>query len=140
MSQQMASYLYSRNLILIDARRTVSGSATTTSVDVSQYKGNGVSLIFYVDTINSSGNVTATIQASDTSGSSQVSITGATQTLSATGLYILFIPNVLGKYLNISWSLNSGTSVVVSTFAYGQPGEMTTNEGYTTAPSGQSGL
>lgn len=140
MSQQVAGYLYSRNLVLIDARRTVSGSATSSSVDVSQYKGGGLTLIFYVDTVTASGNVTATVQHSDTSGSGQTSITGATLTLSATGLAVLFVPNVLYKYLNISWALNSGTNIAVSTIAHGQPGETTTSSGYTTAPSGQSGL
>lgn len=138
MAQPVSGYLYSRNLLLLDARRTVSGSATSTSVDVTQFRGNGVTLIFYVDAVNSSGNVTATIQHSDSSGSGQVSLTGMTQTLTATGIAVLFVPNISKKYLNISWALNSGTSVVVSTIIYGQPDMATTSAGYTNAPVGQT--
>ena len=135
MAQPNSGYLYSRNLVLLDARRTVSGSATTTSVDVSQFSGNGVTLVFYVDTVSSSGNVTATVQHSAASGSGQASISGATKVLSATGVYTLFVPNVAYKYVNISWALNSGTSIAVSTILYGQPQDATVNQGYTNAPN-----
>lgn len=134
MSQPASGYLYDRNLILLDARRTVSGSATTTSVDVTQSKGNGVTLIFVVDTVTASGNVTATAQHSDASGSGQASLTSMTLVLSATGVYTLFVPNASKKYLDVSWALNSGTSIAVTTLLYVQPDMATTSAGYTIAP------
>ena len=134
MAQPYSGYLYARNLVLLDARRTVSGSATTTSVDVSQFSGNGVTLVFIVDTVSSSGNVTATVQHSAASGSGQASITGATKNLTATGVSTLFVPNAAYKYLNLSWALNSGTSIAVTVLVYGQPQDATVNQGYTNAP------
>lgn len=134
MSQPNSGYLYSRNLVLADARRTVSGSATTTGVDISQFGGNGVTLVFYTDTVTSSGNVTATVQHSD-DNSTFASVSGATQTLSATGLVALFVPNVAKKYLRLSWALNSGTSIAVSTILYGHMQDATTTQGYTVSPS-----
>lgn len=135
MAQPVSGYLYDRNLVLLDARRTVSGSATSTSVDVSQFKSNGLTLVFIVDTVTSSGNVTATVQHSDASGSGQASITGATKTLTATGLSTLFVPNAAKKYLNLSWALNSGTSIAVTVLVYGQPDDATVFQGYTNSPA-----
>lgn len=134
MSQMAAGYLYSRNLVLVDARRTVSGSATTTGVDISQFKGNGVTLISYVDTVTSSGNVTATVQHSD-DNSTFASVSGATVTLTATGLAVTFVPNVAKKYLRLSFALNSGTSIAVSNFLFGSPDMATTSSGYTNSPA-----
>lgn len=133
MAQPNSGYLYSRNVILADARRTVNGSATTTGIDVAQFGGNGVTLLFYVDTVTASGNVTATVQDS-ADNSTFATVTGATATLTATGLTLLFVPNVAKQYLRVSWALNSGTSIAVSTFVYGNPQDATTSQGYTNSP------
>lgn len=139
MSQPVSGYLYPRNLVLLDGRRTVSGGANSAGVDVTQFKGNGVTVVAYVDTVTSSGNVTATVQESH-DNISFAAVTGATLSLTATGLATVFVPNVSRKYLRLSFVLNSGTSLAVSHFVYGQPGEATTGSVYTTAPVGQVGI
>lgn len=136
MAQPTSGYLYDRNVILADARRTVNGSATTTALDVSQFKSNGVTFLFYTDTVTSSGNVTATVQHSDTTTSGDFSsVSGATKTITATGLVTLFVPNVAKRYVRLSWALNSGTSTATSTFVYGQPDDATVFQGYTNSPA-----
>lgn len=139
MSQQMAGYLYSRNLVEVKASTTVSGTADTTNVDVSQFKSDGITLIFHCSAVAGAGSLAIVVQESDTSGSGHTSITGATITVAAAGVSTLFIPNVTKKYILLDQTL-TGTSVTYSCLAYGQPAETTTDEGYSTAPVGQSGL
>lgn len=133
MSQPVSGYLYPRNLVLAKATTVVSGTASTTGVDVSQFTGNGITLIFEVSAVVGAGSLAQSVEASDVSGSGYAAVTGATTTLNATGLYTLFIPNFQGKYLRITQTL-SGTSVAYSAIVYGQPNDATTSAGFTIAP------
>lgn len=133
MSQPVSGYLYPRNLVLAKATTVVSGSADTTGVDVSQFTGNGITLIFEVSAVVGAGSLAVVPKGSDVVGSGYVATAGATITLSAVGLYTLFIPNFQGKFLNLGQTL-SGTSVAYSAIVYGQPNDATVSSGYTILP------
>ena len=135
MSQPTSGYLYPQNIVSVKAATTVSGTANTTGVDLSQYSGNGITLIFNCSAVAGSGSLAESVEQSY-DDSTYAAISGATITVAAAGVSLLFIPNFQGPYLRVAQTL-TGTSVTYSILAYGQPGEATASEGYTTAPVGQ---
>lgn len=139
MAQPVSGYLYARNLVRVKASTTVSSTADTTGVDLSQFKGNGVTLIFDCSATAGAGSLAIQVKQSDTSGGSYSAITGATITVDASGLSTLFIPNVSKPYILLTQTL-TGTSVTYSCNAYGQPGDSTVDSGFTNSPVGQSGI
>lgn len=138
MAQPVSGYLYAENLLRIKTSSTVSSTADTSGVDVTQFKGNGITLIFDCSAVVSSGSLAIQVKESN-DNSTFTAITGATITVDASGVTTLFIPNVSKTYLLLAQTL-SGTSVTYSCVAYGQPGAATSSSGYTTAPSGQAGI
>ena len=139
MAQNPAGYLYTSNVLRIKGSTTVSSTADITAVDVSGFNtGNGITLIFDCSAVAGAGSLAIVIKGSD-DNSSFTAITGATITVAAAGVSLLFIPNFVGKYLQLSQTL-TGTSVTYSCIAYGIPEATTTSEGYTTSPVGQSAL
>lgn len=139
MAQPVSGYLYDRNLVRVVASSTVSATANTTGVDVTQFTGNGVTLIFDCSAVVSSGSLAIQVQASDTLGSGYANVTDATATVNASGVTTLFVPNFQGKFLRLAQTL-TGTSVTYSCVLYGQPGDATASSGYTNAPLGQSDI
>jgi len=139
MAQQTAGYLYTSNIKRIKASATVSGSADSTGVDISTFDcGNGLTLIFDCSAVAGGGSLAIAVAESD-DDSSYSAISGATITVAVSGVTKLFIPNVSKKYIRLGMTL-TGTSVTFSCVAIGVPHQTTSSEGYTTAPTGQSGL
>lgn len=136
MSQPTSGYLYSRNLVRVKASTTVSSTANTTGVNLEQFTGNGITLIFDCSAVVGGGSLAQSVEESY-DDSTYAAISGATATIDASGLTLLFIPNFQGPYLRVAQAL-TGTSVTYSVNAYGQPGDATTSEGYTTSPVGQA--
>lgn len=136
MSQPTSGYLYSTNIVSVKASSTISGTANTTGVNLSQYSGNGITLIFNCSAVAGGGSLAESVEESY-DDSTYAAISGATTTVAAAGVTLLFIPNFQGPYLRVAQTL-TGTSVTYSILAYGQPGESTSSEGYTTSPVGQA--
>lgn len=134
MSQPSSGYLYSRNLVLAKTSTTVSATANTTGVDVSQFNSNGITLILDTSAVAGSGVLTVAVEGSLALASGYSAISGASTTLSAAGLTLLFIPNFLGTYLRLAQTLVSGTSVTYTAIVYGDPEAKTTSEIYTNSP------
>jgi len=132
MSQPNSGYLYSRNLVRVKASSTVSSTADTTGVDISQFGSNGVTLIFDCSATAGAGSLAIQVEEGDTS-SGGTNITGATITVDASGVSTLFIPNVSKKYILLAQTL-TGTSVTYSCVCYGNPQDATTSQGYTVSP------
>lgn len=132
MSQPNSGYLYSRNLVRVKASSTVSSTADTTGVDVSQFGSNGITLIFDCSATAGAGSLAIQVEEGDTS-TGGTDITGATITVDASGVSTLFIPNVSKKYIVLEQTL-TGTSVTYSCIAYGNPQDATTSQGYTVSP------
>lgn len=129
-----AGYLGSRNVLRVKASSTVSSTADTTNVDMSQFTGsNGVTFIFDCSAVVSSGSLAIVVKESDTSGSGHTAVTGATTTVNASGVTTLFVPNISKRYVLLEQTL-TGTSVTYSCVAVGQPGQLTTSAGYTNSP------
>lgn len=133
MSQPTSGYLYSRNLVRVKASSTVSSTADTSFVDISQFKGNGVTLIFDCSATAGAGSLAIQVQEGETAAATPASVTGATITVDASGVQTLFIPNVSKPFILLDQTL-TGTSVTYSCIAYGHPGEATTSSGYTNSP------
>jgi hypothetical protein len=134
MSQPVSGYLYDRNLIRIKASTTVSATADTTGVDVSQFKGNGVTFIFDCSAVAGAGSLAIKIQECATSGGTYTDVAGVpTITVAASGVTTLFVPGIALKFVCLDQTL-TGTSVTYSCIAYGQPGDATVSQGYTIAP------
>lgn len=132
MSQPTSGYLYPRNLVRVAASSTVSSTADTTGVDISQFGSNGITLIFDCSATSGSGSLAIQVEEGDTS-SGGTNITGATITVNASGVSTLFIPNVSKKFILLAQTL-TGTSVTYSCIAYGNPQDATTSQGYTNSP------
>lgn len=132
MSQPNSGYLYSRNLVRVKASTTVSSTADTTGVDVSQFGSNGITLIFDCSATDGAGSLAIQVEEGDTT-SGGTNVTGATITVDASGVSTLFIPNVSKKYILLAQTL-TGTSVTYSCIAYGNPQDATTSQGYTVSP------
>lgn len=139
MAQATAGYLYSRNIARLKASTTVSGSADLSGVDISAFDtGNGITLIFDCSAVVGAGSLAIQVKESD-DNSTFTTVSGALVTVAASGVTMLFIPNMSKKYLQLSQTL-TGTSVTYSCVAYGVPEQATGSEGYTVLPQGQSGL
>lgn len=135
MSQPTSGYLYDRNLVRIKASTTVSATADTTGVDITQFNGgNGMTFIFDCSATAGAGSLAIKVQECATSGGTYTDVTGATITVAASGVTTLFVPNVLQPYVCLDQTL-TGTSVTYSCIAYGQPGYATTSAGYTVSPA-----
>lgn len=135
MAQPVSGYLYDSNLKEIKASSTVSGSADTSDVDITNFNaGNGITLIFHCSAVAGAGSLAIQVQESATNGGTASDITGATITVDEAGLQTLFIPNVSKPFIQLEQTL-TGTSVTYSCVAYGQPGHATTSEGFTVSPA-----
>lgn len=133
MSQPNSGYLYPRNLVEVKASSTVSSTADTTGVDVSQFGSNGVTLIFHCSAVAGAGSLAIQVEEGDTT-SGGTNVSGATITVNAAGVSTLFIPNVTKKYILLAQTL-TGTSVTYSCLAYGHPQDATVSQGYTNSPA-----
>lgn len=133
MAQPNSGYLYSRNIVRLKASTTVSSTADTSGVDISQFKSNGVTIIFDCSAV-SSGSLAIQVKECATSGGSYTAVSGATATVDASGVTTLFVPNVKEKYILLAQTL-TGTSVTYSALVYGQPDAATTATGHTVAPA-----
>jgi hypothetical protein len=134
MSQPNSGYLYNRNLVRIKASTTVSGTADTTGVDVTQFGSNGLTFIFDCSATAGAGSLAIKVQECATSGGSYTDVSGATITVDASGVSTLFVPNIKQKYVLLDQTL-TGTSVTYSCIAYGQPQDATVDQGYTNSPA-----
>ena len=134
MAQPSSGYLYSRNLLRIKASSTVSGTADTTGVDVSQFTSNGLTFIFDCSAVAGAGSLAIKVQECATSGGTYTDVSGATITVDASGVSTLFVPNIKQQYVLLDQTL-TGTSVTYSCIAYGQPQDATTSQGYTNSPA-----
>jgi hypothetical protein len=138
MAQPVSGYLYARNLLRIKNSTTVAATANTTGVDVTQFKGNGITLIFDASAVAGAGSLAIAVEHSY-DNTTFAAITGATITVDASGVTTLFIPNVARSFIRLAQTL-TGTSVTYSCTAYGQPGDATVDSGFTNSPVGQTGI
>lgn len=141
MSQPVSGYLYPTNLVLVKASTTVSGSADTTGVDLTQYDSNGITLIFPVSAVTGSGSLAIKVQESY-DNVTYTDVPDGTTTLDTTDVgtnppTTLFVAKFQGPYLRLDQTL-TGTSVTYSCIAYGNPADATSSAGYSTQPVGQS--
>jgi hypothetical protein len=134
MSQPTSGYLYDRNLLRIKASTTVSATADTTGVDVTQFGSNGLTFIFDCSATAGAGSLAIKVQECATSGGTYTDVTGATTTVAASGVTTLFVPNVKRQFVCLDQTL-TGTSVTYSCVVYGQPQDATVDQGYTNAPA-----
>jgi hypothetical protein len=134
MSQPTSGYLYDRNLLRVKASTTVSSTADTTGVDVTQFGSNGLTFIFDCSATAGAGSLAIKVQECATSGGSYTDVSGATITVAASGVQTLFVPNIKQKYVCLDQTL-TGTSVTYSCIAYGQPQDATVDQGYTNSPA-----
>lgn len=132
MSQPNSGYLYPRNLVRVAASSTVSSTADTTGVDISQFGSNGITLIFDCSATAGGGSLAIQVEEGDTN-TGGTDIAGATITVAASGVSTLFIPNVSKKFIVLEQTL-TGTSVTYSCIAYGNPQDATTSQGFTNSP------
>ena len=134
MSQPTSGYLYARNIVRGFASTLINGTATTTGIDLSQFDSNGITLIFDCSAVVGAGSLALQVQSSK-DNVTFANITGATATVNAAGLTLLYSPNCPNRYICIVQTL-TGTSVTYSWNAYGNPAMSTTSGGYTTSPAG----
>ena len=114
------------------ALTTVSSTANTTGVNVTQFGSPGLTLVFDCSATAGAGSLAIAVEAS-TDDSTYAAVSGATTTVAASGVTILFVPNFSGTYLRLAQVL-SGTSVTYSCIIYGQPADTTTETGHSNSP------